>query len=654
MTATASDETKDQRFKDALRQSRRRSKYTLYALVGVAVYLVISWFALDVGGVLERAKPDNMAKLTRDSVGYETYAVRDLRFGEWETTVEQVVELDEDPNWMTRGPDGQTASFDLGDGVLVEVSDTQVAFTAPDYGDFVITIDGRDLTAEMPPRVYEEETAHEPLMIANAVRQEQNRLARIAANRERRAFESALEEADTDIERVVMRAERFIEGVFSTPPQPQIEPSARERIERIYDEAVYTPWLIATDGRFDARIGDDKRIVITAGSRIEIRKYTLGWEFFFFEAEHKELNSMNFIEIVSALFDSEPINPEAQRVEVDPNSSSAAEAGAFESNVSYVWHSFLGNQYWQHEKIFRNLFETFLMAFVGTFLAAFFGLPLAFFGAKNFSPLTFRITGPVTLLFAPFRFASRRLFDFLRGVDMVIWSLIFIRAFGLGPLGGVFAIAFTDTGTLGKLFSEALENTDKKQIEGVSATGANQLQRYRFGVIPQIMPVFISQSLYYFESNIRSATVIGALTGVGIGDALVQGIQTHSRWEYVLYLIIVTIVLVVCVDLISGGVRRRLIEGGDRRGSIFGVLFAGAAGALVAYLFGANYFDSEGDLGSEAAEAMSSDGLLFAGVGALIFVGLTIAALLSLLAARRARRKAAAEGGEHALDVARA
>ena len=121
--------------------------------------------------------------------------------------------------------------------------------------------------------------------------------------------------------------------------------------------------------------------------------------------------------------------------------------------------------------------------------------------------------------------------------------------------------AFTDSGTLGKLVSEALENIDEKQVEGVKATGASRLQTYRFGVIPQILPIFVSQGLYYLESNTRSATVIGALGAGGIGLMLVETMRTSRDWENTLYLIILTIFLVIIMDSLSGWLRRRLIHG---------------------------------------------------------------------------------------------
>ena len=200
------------------------------------------------------------------------------------------------------------------------------------------------------------------------------------------------------------------------------------------------------------------------------------------------------------------------------------------------------------------IYETILIAFLGTFGAGLVALPLAFLAARNFSPLR------------GVRFAARRLFDFLRGVDALIWTIVLARAFGPGPLTGALAILVTDTGTFGKIFSEALENVDDSQIEGVQSTGAGALQRYRFGVIPQITPVLLSQLLYFLESNTRSATIIGAITGGGIGLLLTQAIITQKDWEEVTYYIVLIIAMVMVMDWLSGWLRRRLIAG-DGSGS---------------------------------------------------------------------------------------
>lgn len=262
-------------------------------------------------------------------------------------------------------------------------------------------------------------------------------------------------------------------------------------------------------------------------AQIRVQRYFFGWEYFWFGPQSPLVN-MSSGELWS-------LAQSAERVD------------AALPNWEFIFLEFWRNPDWQHNEMFIALLETLLMALLGTFVAAGLGLPLGFLAAANFNPN-----------FAS-RMILRRFFDFLRGIDQIIWSLIFIRAFGLGPLTGSLAIAFTDTGTLGKLFSEAIENIDNKQVEGVRSTGASSIQRYRFGVIPQILPVFVSQTLYYLESNIRSATVIGALGAGGIGLKLVQALQTHKDWENVMYLVVMTLIVVVAMDIASGWLRRKLV-----------------------------------------------------------------------------------------------
>jgi len=217
------------------------------------------------------------------------------------------------------------------------------------------------------------------------------------------------------------------------------------------------------------------------------------------------------------------------------------------SNLSYMASEFWNNTHWHHGDVAWALFETVLMAFLGTMGAALIALPLAFLAAANFTPIR-------TL-----RFACRRLFDFVRGVDGLIWTIILSRAFGPGPMTGALAILLTDSGTFGKTFSEALENIDEKQLEGIRSTGAGPLLRARFGVLPQIAPILLSQVLYYLESNTRSATVIGAIVGGGIGLLLTQAIITQKDWEDVAYYMILIVLMVMAMDTFSGWLRRKLI-----------------------------------------------------------------------------------------------
>ena len=135
------------------------------------------------------------------------------------------------------------------------------------------------------------------------------------------------------------------------------------------------------------------------------------------------------------------------------------------------------------------ILETLSMAMIGSLIGSLAALPLAFMAAKNFNPIR------------PLQFATRRFADVLRAADYMIWGLVFVRAMGLGPIPGIMAIAIIDTGILVILYSEAIENIDRKQIEGVKASGGGTLEVIRFGVMPQVMPVLLTNALYMFEST---------------------------------------------------------------------------------------------------------------------------------------------------------
>ncbi len=208
---------------------------------------------------------------------------------------------------------------------------------------------------------------------------------------------------------------------------------------------------------------------------------------------------------------------------------------------------FLYNSEWQHLDTFNKLLQTIVMAFVGTLFAAIVAFPLSFLAARNITP------NPVGNWF------MKRAFDLLRSVDMLIWALFFVRGFGPGPIPGIAAIFFTDTGTLGKTNTEALENIDDKQREGVRSVGASPATVQRFGVVPQVLPVFISQALYFWESNTRSATIIGAVGAGGIGLKLIEAMRTNQDWENVAYMVILILIVVFVFDNISNALRSRLI-----------------------------------------------------------------------------------------------
>ncbi len=288
-------------------------------------------------------------------------------------------------------------------------------------------------------------------------------------------------------------------------------------------------WISASSARVDITT-DAGRVTVTR-ARTEVMRYHFGWELFWFTLD-SPFHGKSFGELLGLALSGERVVPDR-------------------SNLAAMAHDVWNNQMWQHKDVMGAIFETVLMAFLGTMGAGLVALPLAFAAARNFSPLML------------VRAAVRRVFDFLRGVDALIWTIILSRAFGPGPLTGALAILVTDTGTFGKLFSEALENVDAREIEGVQSTGAKPLQRYRFGVIPQITPVLLSQLLYYLESNTRSATIIGAITGGGIGLLLTQAIITQKDWEEVSYYIVLILVMVMVMDSVSGWLRRRLIAADD-------------------------------------------------------------------------------------------
>jgi phosphonate transport system permease protein len=198
----------------------------------------------------------------------------------------------------------------------------------------------------------------------------------------------------------------------------------------------------------------------------------------------------------------------------------------------------------------KALAETFAIAFLGTAGAALLSFPVGFLAARNVVPAWI------------FRFGLRRGLDSIRGVDTLIWALIWINVVGLGPFAGVLAIMTSDFGTFGKLFSEAIEAADRRDGEGVLSTGGSALHRVRFGLIPQVLPVLLSQVLYYFESNTRSATIIGIVGAGGIGLHLSEQIRT-LEWQHVSFLIIMILITVMIVDLVSARLRFALIGRAD-------------------------------------------------------------------------------------------
>jgi phosphonate transport system permease protein len=200
------------------------------------------------------------------------------------------------------------------------------------------------------------------------------------------------------------------------------------------------------------------------------------------------------------------------------------------------------------EEFSWSLLQTLGMAFLGTLLAVLAALPLGALGAKNVVPRRL------------FHFGVRRGLDALRGIDALIWALVFVHVVGLGPLAGVMALAMSDLGTLAKLFAEALENVDRGPVEGVRAAGAGRIAIVRFGMLPQVLPVVASHALYFFESNTRSASILGVVGAGGIGYHLVERIR-QNNWDEVAFLVLMILATVTAIDAASRALRLRIIRG---------------------------------------------------------------------------------------------
>ncbi|WP_375463772.1 phosphonate ABC transporter, permease protein PhnE [uncultured Methylobacterium sp.] len=202
-----------------------------------------------------------------------------------------------------------------------------------------------------------------------------------------------------------------------------------------------------------------------------------------------------------------------------------------------------GGRFWD---FVHALGETLAIAFLGTLAAALLAFPIAFLAARNVVPNPFA------------RFAVRRGLDVIRSVDVLIWALVWINVVGLGPFAGALAIACADFGALGKLFSEAVEAADRGPGEGIAAAGGSGLHRVRFGLVPAVLPVLGGQVLYYFESNTRSATIIGIVGAGGIGQYLTELIRVLEL-QQVAFLVLMILATVAAIDAVSGRLRRALI-----------------------------------------------------------------------------------------------
>jgi phosphonate transport system permease protein len=214
-------------------------------------------------------------------------------------------------------------------------------------------------------------------------------------------------------------------------------------------------------------------------------------------------------------------------------------------NMATFAAEFFPPDFAQWRSYVTEILITLQIAIWGTFLAIIFAIPFGLMAAENVSPLWLR--QPV-----------RRLMDAFRAINEMVFAMLFVVAVGLGPFAGVLAIFVHTTGILAKLFSEAVEAIDPRPVEGIRATGANVLEEILYGVIPQVIPLWVSYSLYRFESNVRSATVVGMVGAGGIGVVLWEVIRGFyfAQTCAVMLMIIVTVSL---IDLFSAWLRRRFL-----------------------------------------------------------------------------------------------
>lgn len=202
--------------------------------------------------------------------------------------------------------------------------------------------------------------------------------------------------------------------------------------------------------------------------------------------------------------------------------------------------------FWGLKSWSGKLVETLLMAYVGTVIGGIGALSLCFVAAGNISPS------------AGARFATRRFLELLRTVPELVFALLFVAAFGLGPFPGVLAIALHTMGSLGKLFSEVVENVDMKPFEGVTSAGGTWGEAIRFAILPQVAASLVGYGLLRFEINVRGAAIMGFVGAGGIGQDLLEAVQKFYYAD-VSALLVIIIATVMAIDMATEQLRHRLI-----------------------------------------------------------------------------------------------
>lgn len=214
-------------------------------------------------------------------------------------------------------------------------------------------------------------------------------------------------------------------------------------------------------------------------------------------------------------------------------------------NMAEFGSAFINPNFHDWDLYVSEMVVTIQIAVWGTALAVVFGIPFAILSSSNICPQW--VVQPV-----------RRLMDCFRAINEIVFALLFVVAVGLGPFAGVMALFVHNTGIVAKLFSEAVEAIDPRPVEGIRSTGASRLQEVIFGVVPQVIPLWTSYTLYRFETNVRSATVLGIIGAGGIGQTLYENIRSFL-YAQTAAVVIIIILSVMIIDIISARLRRMLI-----------------------------------------------------------------------------------------------
>lgn len=214
-------------------------------------------------------------------------------------------------------------------------------------------------------------------------------------------------------------------------------------------------------------------------------------------------------------------------------------AGIFSPDWNFVYLP-------EGEDLLRGLLDTLAISVLGTVISAVLCIPFAFWASRNMSRFKW-LTG-----------SGRMMLSFIRTFPEIIMALMFIKAVGPGSFAGVLALGLHSIGMLGKLYADEVENIDPGPSEALMACGATRLQQMWFAVLPQVMPGFLSYTLYRFEINVRSATILGVIGAGGIGTPLIFALSARN-WPRVGIILLGIIVMITLIDLLSGYIRKKLV-----------------------------------------------------------------------------------------------